>query len=114
MKVESYSFGSIVIDGRQYRSDVIIYPDKVDAGWWRKEGHTLYVEDIQRAIDYHPDVIVVGTGYYGAMKVLRKTEEFIASQGIRLVAQKTEDAYKTFNDLSSSGKKVVGAFHLTC
>jgi len=31
MKIDSYSFGRIVIDGQVYTSDVIIYPDRVDA-----------------------------------------------------------------------------------
>lgn len=114
MKVESYSFGAIIIDGKKYRSDVIIYPDKIDASWWRKEGHALYVEDLKAALELCPDVIVVGTGYYGVMKIPRKTEEFITSRGIQLIAQRTEEAYKIFNELSSSDKKVIGAFHLTC
>jgi hypothetical protein len=33
-KIESYHFGEIVIDGRRYSSDVIIYPDRVEGQWW--------------------------------------------------------------------------------
>ena len=46
MHIDSYSFGQIVIDARAYASDVIIYSDRVDAAWWRKEGHRLHPEDI--------------------------------------------------------------------
>ena len=45
MKIDSYSFGRIVINGKTYTSDVIIFPDKVDASWWRKEGHLLQLAD---------------------------------------------------------------------
>ncbi|MDL1969074.1 MAG: hypothetical protein LWW97_11200 [Deltaproteobacteria bacterium] len=35
--IESYSFGSIVVDGRKFISDLIIYPDgRIEASWWRK------------------------------------------------------------------------------
>ncbi|MFQ5909498.1 MAG: hypothetical protein ACE5IJ_02115 [Thermoplasmata archaeon] len=49
--IDSYEFGRIVIDGNEYRSDVIIDSDGVDAGWWRKEGHSLCAEHLRKAID---------------------------------------------------------------
>jgi hypothetical protein len=114
VNVESYSFGSIIIDGKTYDSDVIIYPDRVNARWWRREGHSLCVKDLKDALQPCPDVIVVGTGFYGVMRVPKETKESITSLGVELIVQKTGDAYKIFNQLVSSGKRVVGAFHLTC
>jgi hypothetical protein len=32
-KIDSYEFGRIVIDGREYRADVIILPERVVADW---------------------------------------------------------------------------------
>ena len=46
-RIEGYSFGSISVDGRRYKSDLIIYPDRVRSDWWRKEGHQLQLEDIR-------------------------------------------------------------------
>jgi hypothetical protein len=43
-----YEFGIIVIDGSEYRSDVIISNDRVQDNWWRKEGHRLALDDIKR------------------------------------------------------------------
>ncbi len=70
MKIDSYSFGRIVINGKTYTSDVIIYPGRVDASWWRKEGHLLQLEDVAEALQAKPDsnyrVIIlsrVGQGY---------------------------------------------------
>ncbi|RLI30667.1 hypothetical protein DRO48_02760, partial [Candidatus Bathyarchaeota archaeon] len=45
--IEAYGFGYIVVDGKRYTSDVIIFPDRVMDGWWRKEGHRLYVDDLK-------------------------------------------------------------------
>ncbi|MEQ8191120.1 MAG: hypothetical protein ABRQ39_24360 [Candidatus Eremiobacterota bacterium] len=45
--IDSYDFGTIKISGKTYKSDVIIYPDRVDGKWWRKEGHSLHPDDLR-------------------------------------------------------------------
>jgi hypothetical protein len=46
MMITSYDFGHIIIDGKRYTSDLIVFPDRVKVGWWRKEGHRLQLEDL--------------------------------------------------------------------
>lgn len=112
--IDSYDFGQIVINGRRYTSDVIVFPDRVRDSWWRREGHQLHVEDIDRAVqEEKPEVLVVGTGHSGLMKVLPETEKYLKSKGIELIAQSTREACKTFNRIVKS-KKVIAALHLTC
>jgi hypothetical protein len=111
--IDSYDFGRIVINGRQYITDLIVFPDRVEDGWWRKEGHNLHVKDLDEAIKDNPEVLVVGTGYSGLMKVPAETKEYVESKGIELIAQNTAEACKTFNRLVKS-KKVVAALHITC
>ena len=111
--IDSYEFGKMVIDGISYKSDLIAYPDKVESGWWREKGHSLSIKDLKGVFDCHPDIIVVGTGYHGAMDVPSETNKSIASKGVELIVQKTPQAFKTYNKLAES-RKVVGAFHLTC
>lgn len=112
--IDSYDFGQIVINGRRYTSDVIVFPDRVRDSWWRREGHRLHVEDIEGAVqEEKPEVLVVGTGYSGLMKVLPETENYLKSKGIELIVQSTREACKTFNSLVKS-KKVIAALHLTC
>lgn len=113
MKVEHYSFGKITIDGTTYTSDVIIYPDKVDSAWWRKEGHSLHIEDLQDIIQAQPEILVVGTGNYGVMDVPSKTLSYLQSKGIEVYAEPTEKAVSLFNKLQKK-KKTIGALHLTC
>lgn len=113
MKIEHYSFGKITINGKTYTSDVIIYPEKVDSSWWRKEGHRLDIEDLKGILESKPEVLVVGTGAYGAMVVPGETEEFLRKKGIKLIADNTKSACDTFSKLSGSGK-VIAALHLTC
>ena len=110
--IESYDFGRIVIDGREFRSDVVIFPDKVDGSWWRKEGHVLGVDDIRQIVDAKPEVLV-GTGYSGLMKVNRKTKEQLSHSGIQLIVAKTEEACEIYNEISKT-RRAVAALHLTC
>ncbi len=112
--IESYDFGQIVIDGKRYTSDVIVFPERVKANWWRKEGHKLCLDDIKEVIEEKPEIFIVGTGYMGLMKILPETEERIKSLGIKLIVQKTREACETFNSFKRRGKKVVAALHLTC
>ena len=114
MKVNSYTFGSIVIDGKTYRSDIIVSADKLKPNWWREEGHSLTIGDIKEIIAQKCEILVVGTGYSGVMDVPLETKKYIESLGVELIPQKTTEAVKTYNKLLEEGRKVIGAFHLTC
>lgn len=111
--IDSYEFGRIVIDGKTYTSDVIIYPDRVKGDWWRREGHELSIDDLDDVVYSRPAVIVVGTGNPGIMRVLPEVEKLIKSKGIELVIQPTGEACRTYNRLYSD-KRVIAMLHLTC
>ena len=113
MKIESYSFGRIVIDGKTYSSDVIIYPDRVNASWWRKEGHLLQLDDLGEALQARPDVLVIGTGYAGVMRVPRETINRITGQGIEVKVERTAKAVGLYNELQGA-RIVIAALHITC
>jgi hypothetical protein len=111
--IESYEFGRIVIEGKRYATDVIIYPDHVEDNWWREEGHSLSPVDLWAVVQAKPEVLVVGTGYSGLMRVLPETEKYLREHGIRLVAERTTGAVRIYNQLCQS-TRVVAALHLTC
>jgi hypothetical protein len=113
MKIEHYSFGKIVIDGKTYTSDVIIYPGRVDASWWRKEGHYLQKVDLADIITAKPDILIVGTGYSGIMTVPEETVRFVGSKGIGLRVERTGKAVELYNGVAKEGT-VIAALHLTC
>jgi hypothetical protein len=92
---------------------VIIYPDRVEASWWRKVGHELCLDDIKNIFTEKPDVLVVGTGYSGLMRVLPEVEEVLREKGIELKVERTKRACDVYNELCKS-KKVIAALHLTC
>lgn len=114
MKIDSYVFGSMTVDGRDYDKDLVIYPDRIADHWWRKEGHSLGVEDLTEVLEYNPDILVIGRGYSGFMKVPADTKRELNNHRIQVVEGRTGEVYSIFNDLVAKGRKVVGAFHLTC
>jgi hypothetical protein len=113
MHIDNYSFGKIVINNKTYTSDVIVYPDRVDAAWWRREGHTLQEIDLSDIVAANPDILIIGTGHSGVMQVPERTKSFLASKGINFYIVKTGEAVKLFNN-QFKGEKVIGALHLTC
>lgn len=112
-KVKNYSFGKMEVDGERYSKDLVLLPDRVESNWWRERGHRLAVEDLQEVFDAAPDVLVVGTGAYGAMKVPDETRRAIEAEGIELHIAQTGDAWRTYNRLQEQ-RRAAGAFHLTC
>lgn len=113
MRIDDYSFGKIVIEGKYYTSDVIIYPDRVNSNWWRKEGHELAVQDIEEVLREKPEILIVGTGSPGLMKVSSQTELRLRDEHIELIAKPTREACGIFNRLTST-RRVVACLHLTC
>ncbi len=113
-RIEHYEFGEIVVDGNKYRRDLIIFPDKVIENWWRKEGHRLSIEDLQVILEYKPEILIIGTGYYGYMKVPREVEQFLIKNNISVHILETKKACNLFNELLKQGKRVAAALHLTC
>ena len=116
MAIDDYAFGRITIDGRSYTSDVIVLADGVHDGWWRKEGHSLAIADLDTVAAAAPAVLVVGTGAYGRMVVPDATRRWLEEQGIEVRIAPTSEATALLNELLAAHPvgRVAGAFHLTC
>jgi len=109
-----YSFGRIVVNGREYTADIIVFPDgRVMDSWWRENGHRLSINDITELVDSAPEIIIAGTGASGLMKPDPDLRNILSEKGIEFRAAPSEKAVELYNELC--GRKKVGAcFHLTC
>jgi len=113
--IDSYRFGKIVIDGNAYTKDVIILGKEVFHPWWRKEGHRVFPEDLDWAIEHGAKAFVFGTGFYGMVKIPDETIKFLKEKGFHFRSIKTGLAVKEFNKIEE-GERENTAFclHLTC
>lgn len=119
--IEEYNFSSIIIDGKIYNHDVEVRWTGKVLKWWRTEGHSVGIEDVERALEENPEVIVIGTGAQAQMQVPEDVKEAIRIRDIQCIIDSTEEATKTFNVINEESqeeegrqKRVIGLFHLTC
>jgi hypothetical protein len=113
--IENYSFGKILINGKEYISDLIIFKDYIHDNWWRKESHKLCIDDIKEIISKKPDILIIGTGFFGLMKVPEELIENIKSLGVgQVIIKKAGDACTEYNKLYKKNNNIIAAFHLTC
>lgn len=110
--INEYSFGRIVINKKEYTSDVIILDNKI-IDWWRGESHFCQIKDLKDIPD-NIEVLVIGTGESGVMKVDENVSKHFKEKSIKVIIEMTGTAVKTFNKLKEENKKVAAAFHLTC
>jgi hypothetical protein len=111
--IDRYAFGRITVDGKDYRADLILLPDRVLDSWWRKEGHNLCLEDLDEALAAKPEVLVIGQGHPGLMQVSEALVEELKRRGIEVLAEPTVKAVRSYNELEGK-RRVVAALHLTC
>ncbi len=113
--IDAYAFGRMVVNGREYTSDLIIYPDgRIDGSWWRAQGHSLIPGDIDALLKKAPARLIIGTGVNGYMKVSQTLEDLCGQMGIAMEAFTTPEAVKRFNEAVKEGVNVGACFHLTC
>jgi hypothetical protein len=115
MAVDSYTFGKIVIDGQAYTRDVILLPEGVQEGWWRQEGHQLAVDDLEAVYAADVDVLIVGTGFFGLVRVSSEVAQEIRGRGVELHVHPTPRACKLYNKwVAQQASRVAAALHLSC
>jgi hypothetical protein len=111
VKIDSAKFGEISIDGKVYYSDVAV--------WWNgkvalaSKSHEFDILRLQELAGKKPDIIVVGTGMQGMLKVLPEVKQVCDDDNLTIYYDPTPKAIDMFNGLILQGKKVAGFFHLT-
>jgi polyphosphate kinase 2 (PPK2 family) len=109
--IQAFEYGRITIADQDYDADILVYPDGDIKESQRSDEHQLKVTDIEPLINAEPEVIVLGLGTVGQLKVKPKVKDQIASSGIELHAYKTEKAIEIYRDLRIQ-KSIAALFHL--
>jgi len=111
-RITEYEFGHVVVDGRLLTRDVIVLPGRVVLNWWRKDGHSLCMEDLEDVLDELPPHLVVGTGHDARMRPRPEALRELQGRGIEVEALPTTEAVRRYEELDSA--TTAAALHLTC
>jgi hypothetical protein len=111
-RIEGYSFGRIVVDGEEQTCDVIVLPNRVVTNWWRANGHSLVLDDLDEVLEELPEHLLVGTGSYGQMQPEPQTLEQPRKRGVDVEVMPTGEAVQRFGELDPA--HTAAALHLTC
>ncbi|HEY33505.1 MAG TPA: hypothetical protein G4O10_10435 [Dehalococcoidia bacterium] len=116
--VNSFKFGSIVLDGKKYRRDVFLYPDggirKRKGGFWMFGSHAIKREEIEELVKSAPDALIVGTGTDGVAQLNPDADAFLKGSGVESAVVPSQEAVDKFNELSAQGKRPAALIHITC
>ncbi len=116
MKIQSVDFGKIVIDGKSY-GDILIIDNKIiprDINALHKLFHTAHIisdEECALLNKNNPEVIVIGTGVSGLLRVDERIKNKIKAKEIIILP--TQSASEKYNLLVNT-KKLNALFHTTC
>ena len=114
----SYQVTSLLKNnGKEYSKDVIVLPNHVIQGKWRKKRHKINEEILTNILEQEKkiEMVIFGTGNYGLIKITSQIEEILKLRGIAYLFVSTKKAVKIFNEKTKSGKKkIIGFFHLNC
>lgn len=113
MRITGYRFGAVTVDGAAHTADVLVRGETCTP-WRRKRGHAVAIEDLEAVLDPPPEILVLGTGAFGLMRVPAAVRAAIEDRGVEVVAKRTAKAVETFNALSDAGRNVAIGMHLTC
>jgi hypothetical protein len=114
-RIADYEFGGVTVDGERHSRDVIVLPDRVVGDWWRRDGHSLVIEDLDEVLDELPARLVVGCGAHGRLRPEPSVVEALARRGVEMEALPTADAVRRYSELEADNPAAVAAaLHLTC
>jgi hypothetical protein len=111
-KLEQYSFGRITVDGEEHTRDLIVLPNRVVPNWWRREGHSLALEDLEEVQDQLPERLILGCGAHGQLRPDPAVLEALRRRGVEVEAFPTGEAVRRYGE--SDERRTAAALHLTC
>lgn len=112
VEINSVKFGEITIDKKIYYSDMIVWWDgKIE---YREKSHEFGMSEFLRLLGRKPEMIVIGRGMSGVVKVLEEVEQTAKDKGVEIFKDLSPKAAEMFNGFVADKKHVVAVLHSTC
>ena len=117
-KIDVLTFGSVVVEGKKYRRDALIFADgtvkKRKGGFLMFGSHEIKKRELEELSQGQPEIIIVGTGTDGAAHIAPEAETWAKGKSLSLLVQPSYDAVTKLNELAEQKKKVAALIHITC
>jgi hypothetical protein len=117
-KINSFNFGFIVVDEKQYAHDIIILPDGTikdrEAGKGRLGSHTISKSEVETLIREEADVVLIGSGVQGMARLAHDAERYMTLPDLNITVLPSSQIVKKFNQHIDDGDKVAALIHVTC
>ncbi len=117
-KIDKFSFGSIIIDGKKYSRDVLILADgtvrKRKGGFLMFGSHGIKKEEVEELAEDMPEAVIIGTGTSGKASLAPEVEGWAKEKNLKLMVQPSHEAVSKLNELIKQKKKVAALIHITC
>jgi hypothetical protein len=115
--IASVTWGRLEIaQGRVFR-DAKLYPGGAREWDWNETGTThdpgVQPADVQEILDLGVEVLVIGRGHQGRLRICPETLALLEERGVTVHARQTAVAVELYNRLRER-TRVGGVFHTTC
>jgi len=117
-EIASTSFGQITVGAKTYGHDIYLLADgKVKKRKKRLAkaaygtSHRIGPDELERVCQGGPEVLFIGTGQYGAVKLTEEGREFLRQRGVECCALATPQAIGAYNDCRQPKAALI---HVTC
>ena len=118
--IEHFSWAKFIIEGKEHSrdmgegKDIMVFGTEVSP-WKDMGGHRLTPGSVEVLCGRDVEVLVIGNGVYGMVKVSDEVRKAIRDIGIReLIVEKTARACDTYNRLYNEERKAALLAHGTC
>ena len=111
--IDEFKYGFFRVDKKEHYGDIKILNDRVKQ-WSNRERFTLRREDILDLMTAKPEILVIGTGATGLLKVSDELQMELRQLGIKAHIEKTVKACELYNKLRKERKNVHALLCATC
>jgi len=117
-RIDGTRFGSITIEGKTYRRDVLIRLSGAIKKRKKKlskavygTSHVVSLEEAQHVYQEGAERLIIGTGQSGLVELSDGAAETFRRAGCRVELLPTPQAIEAWNEAEGA---VIGLFHVTC
>jgi hypothetical protein len=117
--IDSTRFGSITIEGKKYKHDVVIQLDGTVAKRKKKLSKAIYgtshkfsLPEAEQVYQQGAQRLLIGSGQIGMVHLTDEAGAFFDEQACEVEILPTPQAMDRWNSLEEG--KILGLFHVTC